>query len=342
MELVGMPEAEESGSQANALKEAESAEPSTRHDISGEHARRRLSESGELFSDFAKNNSSPNRKNNTNVTELRKRSELRLQTSLSSDILEKRCKRLLQESRTAIEETGSNIFHLALGFLEWYEDANSSELHRAPLILIPARIERGRLDRRTNLYSYIVAYTGEDIETNLSLAVKLDQDYNLILPELDEELVPEEYFAQVTKTVKKIQRWKVVPDMVFGMFAFAKILMYKDLDATRWPANTPLIAKENLNKILLGTDSADFEALMFSEEYMIDSNAWALNSRLILDADSSQHSALIDALHHRKNMAIEGPPGTGKSQTITNLIAAALNEGLSVLFVAEKRQPSMW
>jgi very-short-patch-repair endonuclease len=337
MELVGLPESEESGGRANVHKEVESAGSPTSPDSVGEHARHRLPESGELFSDFTKNNSGSNKRNNTNVTELRKRSELRLQTSLSPDILEKRCKRLLQESRTAIEETGSNIFHLALGFIEWYEDANSSELHRAPLILIPATIERGRLDKRSNLYSYIVSYTGEDIETNLSLAVKLDQDFNLILPELDEEIVPEEYFKQVSKTVKSIPRWKVIPDMVFGMFAFAKILMYKDLDTTRWPANTPLIAKENLNKILLGTDSINSDDLIYSEEYKIDSNPWALNSRLVLDADSSQHSALIDALHHRRNMAIEGPPGTGKSQTITNLIASALNEGLSVLFVAEKK-----
>jgi archaellum biogenesis ATPase FlaH len=54
-----------------------------------------------------------------------------------------------------------------------------------------------------------------------------------------------------------------------------------------------------------------------------------------LDADSSQHSAIIDVLNG-KNIVIEGPPGTGKSQTITNLIAACLANGKSVLFVAEK------
>ena len=56
---------------------------------------------------------------------------------------------------------------------------------------------------------------------------------------------------------------------------------------------------------------------------------------LIDDADSSQHSALIDAING-KNLVIEGPPGTGKSQTITNLIAAAISQGKKVLFVAEK------
>ena len=48
-----------------------------------------------------------------------------------------------------------------------------------------------------------------------------------------------------------------------------------------------------------------------------------------------KHSALIDAIHG-KNLVIEGPPGSGKSQTITNLIAAALLNGKKVLFVAEK------
>ena len=53
------------------------------------------------------------------------------------------------------------------------------------------------------------------------------------------------------------------------------------------------------------------------------------------EADSSQHSALVDAVRG-KNLVIEGPPGTGKSQTITNLIAAFLGQGKRILFVAEK------
>jgi very-short-patch-repair endonuclease/RecA/RadA recombinase len=56
---------------------------------------------------------------------------------------------------------------------------------------------------------------------------------------------------------------------------------------------------------------------------------------LITSADASQHSALVDVMK-RKNMAIKGPPGTGKSQTITNIIANALAKGKSVLFLAEK------
>lgn len=37
-----------------------------------------------------------------------------------------------------------------------------------------------------------------------------------------------------------------------------------------------------------------------------------------------------------RSLVVKGPPGTGKSQTITNIIAAAVARGKKVLFVAEK------
>src|SRR5207244_4057557 len=76
--------------------------------------------------------------------------------------------------------------------------------------------------------------------------------------------------------------------------------------------------------------------VIHAEEYSIDEPE--LERRvpvLIRDADSSQHSALVDALEG-KNLVIEGPPGTRKSQTITNLIAVALAQGKTVLFISEK------
>ena len=57
---------------------------------------------------------------------------------------------------------------------------------------------------------------------------------------------------------------------------------------------------------------------------------------LVLDADSSQHAA-VDAVRAGAHLVVKGPPGTGKSQTIVNLIASLAAEGKSTLFVAEKR-----
>ncbi|MDR2455584.1 MAG: DUF3320 domain-containing protein [Deltaproteobacteria bacterium] len=56
---------------------------------------------------------------------------------------------------------------------------------------------------------------------------------------------------------------------------------------------------------------------------------------LVLSADSSQVKVITDLLGGR-SLAVEGPPGTGKSQTIVNAIALALSQGKKVLFIAEK------
>ncbi|NKZ74149.1 AAA family ATPase [Rhodococcus hoagii] len=45
----------------------------------------------------------------------------------------------------------------------------------------------------------------------------------------------------------------------------------------------------------------------------------------------------VAAAAQGRTFVLEGPPGTGKSQTITNLIAHALDIGKTVLFVAEKQ-----
>ena len=54
-----------------------------------------------------------------------------------------------------------------------------------------------------------------------------------------------------------------------------------------------------------------------------------------VSADSSQLEAVYEAVNE-KSFILHGPPGTGKSQTITNIIANALYQGKRVLFVAEK------
>jgi hypothetical protein len=105
-----------------------------------------------------------------------------------------------------------------------------------------------------------------------------------------------------------------------------------DIDA-RWPSPEAVVGHEAIRKLVASAGDSDSP---FGDEYPLDDPE--IEPRLpplIYDADSSQHSALIDVLAG-KNLAIHGPPRTGKSQTITNIIGAALAAGKSVLFVAEK------
>jgi very-short-patch-repair endonuclease len=264
--------------------------------------------------------------------------DLNLQTPYTATILERRCGRLLKDARTAIEETGSNFLFLSIGFLEWYEDDESDISYRAPLILIPVQLERGKIDKENNCYTYKLSYTEEDIETNLSLALKISKDFGITLPELDDQVEPSKYLGEISRLIKHKRRWHVVNDMVIGMFSFAKIVMYKDLDPEKWPTGFFNITEhEKIKEVLKVKETfTDTNSVIYGNEHEIDGNKNAEKIPLILDADSSQHSVIIDALDN-KDIVVEGPPGTGKSQTIANLIAAALYEGKAILFVAEKK-----
>ena len=61
-----------------------------------------------------------------------------------------------------------------------------------------------------------------------------------------------------------------------------------------------------------------------------------LDQVTVMNADFSQLQA-VEASRSGQNLVIHGPPGTGKSQTITNIIAALIADGKRVLFASEKR-----
>ena len=99
------------------------------------------------------------------------------------------------------------------------------------------------------------------------------------------------------------------------------------MDLNNWPKS---IEDNNIIN-LFNPVEGDIEG--FDEDY---SNLESLEFFNVLDADSSQLNALIYAKNHG-NLVIEGPPGTGKSQTIVNLISELLANDKTVLFVSEKK-----
>jgi very-short-patch-repair endonuclease len=255
-----------------------------------------------------------------------------LQTLHYPSDLEKILKKIELNARSIIQETGANMLYLILGVLEWKEKDNSDIKIKSPLINIPITLRRGSLNKKTSTYEYVIEYDGSAIDTNKSLAEKLKNDFNIELPELTEELSFNEYMTEVKKICNNKQEWKIKQEISIDFLQFSKILMYKDLDTENWDDGA-LENNEVLNDIFLGKETSGVSYA--PEEYDIDNNSIALNAPLIMDADSSQHSAIVDVLNG-KNVVIEGPPGTGKSQTISNMIASLISNGKSVLFVSEK------
>ncbi len=255
-----------------------------------------------------------------------------LQTPYTPTQLEIRLKNTFRAAHTSIEEQGVNILFLALGILKWYE-SESSELPRmAPLILVPVELSRTSIRAH-----YRLGYTGEEIGANLSLEAKLTADFDIRLPELPdvEDLDVDDYFQRVRHATSGKERWTVDANAIFlGFFSFSKLLIYKDLDPSSWPEDTPPWDHPVI-EALLSPNGFQNGAPDGIEETGLDPRLTAPDTHQILDSDSSQTLAVMDAMKG-SNLVIQGPPGTGKSQTITNLIAEAIAHDKKVLFVSEK------
>lgn len=257
--------------------------------------------------------------------------DTRLQTPYTSQKLQSRLLSTFYAARTFVEEQGINVLYLALGMLEWYDDASSDKKRRAPLLLIPVELTRQDVRARFRL-----VHTGEDVGGNLSLQAKLKASFGITipLPDTERELDVGAYFDAVAEAVEDQPRWRVDrAAVVLGFFLFGKLLMYNDLDVAAWPegaspADHPVVGA------LLGEGFPPATNRLGDEEHL-DRHLHPDEVHQVVDADGSQTLALLD-VKRGNHLVIQGPPGTGKSQTITNLIAEAVGQGKSVLFVAEK------
>lgn len=259
----------------------------------------------------------------------------KLQALYYPEDLSRVCRKVFNHARTAIEETGSNMLYLVFGFLEFYEDDASDKPLMAPLVAVPVFMKQGGTDNQTGQPRFDLTFTGEEITDNLSLREKLKQQFNIQLPELGSDDSPEDYFEKIEKLIENKDRWKVKRQIVLSILSFAKMVLVNDLDPSRWPENAKgnsLTTHDLVKGVFLGLeeDRSDTDGQEFDVDEHVDNNL-----PLIYDADTYQHRSLIDALAG-KNMVVNGPPGTGKSQTITNLIAAGLQRGKKILFVSEK------
>jgi very-short-patch-repair endonuclease len=253
-----------------------------------------------------------------------------LNTSLDDDSLAKKLFHVYHEGHTLIEEQGYSVVHLAIGFLEWYESDDSTDVRRAPLVLLPAELERvtaGNFSR--------VKWTGEEVYANVSLSAKVSEQGVVLPPFATPEEKPEldAWFGQVKAAIAHRPRWRVTTDIVLDFFSFTKFVMFKDLDSSAWPAEKKPEDHHLLRSLFEPEPLAASEDGFCEED--VDRRLSSRDPVHVTDADPSQIAVIEDAKAGR-NLVVEGPPGTGKSQTITNLIAETLAAGKSVLFVSEK------
>ncbi|HYF22576.1 MAG TPA: DUF3320 domain-containing protein [Caulobacteraceae bacterium] len=257
--------------------------------------------------------------------------DTRLQTRLTSEGLQKRLFDIWYDAQTLEQEQGVNILYLALGLLRWFDSDTSDIARHAPLVLLPVKLERTSAADRFKL-----RWRDEPPSPNLTLQAKMKAEFALAIEDFkdEDEVDLAGYCARVAETVSRNQRWEVLPDaMVLGFFSFSKFLMYRDLDPENWPGEAGIDSRELITALL--RDGFPESAPLVGDGDAIDEVVRPLELNHVVDADSSQTVVIAEAAGGR-SLVVKGPPGTGKSQTITNIIAAAVARGKKVLFVAEK------
>lgn len=260
-------------------------------------------------------------------------SDRRLYAQATEAETKKRLLNLYRTAKSSIEETGANILYLALGQLKWYEHDAADQPRYAPLVMLPITLNR---DSTGGGYAYSIELNDEPLYPNVTLLEKLRSDFGIVAPALDDlpqdetGLDIELIFRNFRNAIRDVPKWEVLDHVSLGLFSFNKFLMWKDLQE-----KSDKLKENRLVQHLIDLPDAGFDLEPFADSAALDDDLKPDELLCTRNADSSQLSAVCAAKDGR-TFVLEGPPGTGKSQTIANIIADSLARGKRVLFVAEK------
>jgi very-short-patch-repair endonuclease len=245
--------------------------------------------------------------------------------------------RIAEKALSNFEERGLDTLFLALGLASW-DSSDGGRPTSAPILLVPLKASRNGLSG-----DWSVRRIG-DIQINHVLVHALDVEHAISLdPEAlirdvqgdedGESFEAEPAFNGLSDVAGHLDGFSIDPRSVVGNFSFQKLAIVRDLkELVDALARNDIIAgiagdavaREGARGDRGEPNPREFDAIDPTQEF------------LVLDADSTQQKAIVATLR-QQNGVISGPPGTGKSQTIANLIAEMAARGKAVLFVAEKR-----
>lgn len=254
-----------------------------------------------------------------------------LYSYLNDESLRLALTRLYRSSRLALEENGANTLYLAVGLLKWFETPSSTRPRFAPILLLPIEIIR-----KSAAKGFMIRSRDEDTALNITLLEMLRQDFGIgiggleTLPTDENGVDVAKVFNVFRRAIMSESRWDVEEQAILGNFSFSKFIMWNDIHN-----NADKLARNHIVASLISGKTEWDEDIADTDEINLDEAYPAGTVALPIGADSSQFEAICTAVDN-KSFILHGPPGTGKSQTITNIIANALYNGKKVLFVAEK------
>lgn len=250
--------------------------------------------------------------------------EGRLRTAFSESALQKNLTNLFRAARSSLEETGSNTLFMTLGTLLWVDPKRGNARRLAPLMLLPVDIVK-----RPGAGGYVIRLRDDEPLLNITLVELLKREFGINVSGLDP--LPHDEHGIDTRLVLNtfkdrilgMKDWQVIENAALGLFSFSQFLMWSDVrNSEEAMRRSPIV--NSLMEGHLTWQPEDLDGSEGQEELLLP-----------IEADASQRFA-IQAAVGGQSFVLHGPPGTGKSQTITAIIANALARGKKVLFVAEK------
>jgi hypothetical protein len=233
---------------------------------------------------------------------------------------------LRRRSDQEYRERGVGVLYLAFGTLTWSDDGRTR--YSSPLLLVPVRLVAAGPRQPP-----VLEPAGDDPVVNPALTVKLSR-YGITLPRVDdlEEVSLGGLLDAVRAAVRAKDGWQVSESLMLSCFSFAREAMYRDL----LDHEDLVVAHPAVAALAAGRPAgADLRLVTGELSGQPGTRAAPEAAPVILAADSAQRAAIAAALAGR-SFVLDGPPGTGKSQTIANMIGALLHAGRTVLFVSGK------
>lgn len=238
--------------------------------------------------------------------------------------LDKLITKLYRSAKSSMEENGANTLYIALGVLKFYETKSKSKPRYAPLVLIPIDFIR-----KAAKNGFVIKKRDDDAEVNVTLLEYLRQMHQIDIsglnpPPKDEKGIDvKKIFAVLRHSIMDRNGWDVIDTSFVANFSFSQFVMWNDIHSR----SDKLVQNKIVRSLIQGKVDWDIT---------VPENIDEDDTFLPVPVDASQLHAVKMAANG-VSFVLHGPPGTGKSQTITAMISNALSKGKTVLFVAEKR-----
>lgn len=274
-----------------------------------------------------------------------------------SMLISKKLTDLLRNIKGIEEETGVHDFYLGFPFLSG--TFSDGTFFQAPLFLYPLRLEKNNV----NSQKWILQLDEGEPQINRTLFLAFKKLNNLNFSEEFYEKAAEcaskfnfdewvsflkQFDLNISfspKGITKLKEYKsneipavtnltLIENAIIGNFPQGGSSLVKDYESLIELSNESDLA---LAGQLIATQDQEYsEAEDLDQEKEVIKDITKSDILNLLQTDGSQEEILKEA-RYKKGIVVHGPPGTGKSQVIVNLVTDGLNQGKKILVVCQKR-----